>query len=268
MKYQADVLHTTLRGSSAIEHLEVTYDWHARMPEQTCFDQPITLTNLSSAILPPPSIWRIDITAPNLESIAFKLPLGFNIYAHDLLIFEERLPMIPAIADTPVTDASLSTLKSAEFACYTLDDISRLELWVFRLSSITKLVIRNAASTPYPQSAVMPADLDDRTSFQAVRMLRDNPEWCPALVELELEKCLASGKTLVEYVRLRTRTAGCAALEGLTLKKCSKLSEKAKLVLAQEISCFAIKEEFKAAKYMMDRYIDDGFDVVASEEQE
>lgn len=266
--YQADKLHNMLRGSPALQYLEVTTDWLFSMPEQTRYDVPITILTLKTAVLPPPSLWRIDIRAPNLESIAFRLPPWYNIERHEQMLSEEWLPMIPAIDDTPIFEESISMLKTAEFACCAQDDSLRLESWLPRLQSIERFGIRNASKSPYPSPAMTYKELDDRVSYQVLGILNDHPEWLPAMEEIRLEGCLVCGKAMVEYVRQRKRVAGCAEIRRLVLKKCNTLSEKAFRTLEQEVADFSVIEEKRAAKYIMKRYIDDDFKASEPMEEE
>jgi hypothetical protein len=73
---------------------------------------------------------------------------------------------------------------------------------------------------------------------------------------------------LIEYIRLRKRTDGYAAIHRLVLKNCTALSEKAKQTLEQEVADFTVLQEKRAGKYIMDVYIDDDFECAEPEEEE
>jgi hypothetical protein len=189
VRYQADELHTTLRGAPGLEYLEVTTDWLARMPAQTRFDLPIVMQSLKTAILPPPSLWRIDVIAPNLEALGFRLPAGYRLDAHEAVLREEQLPMIPDINDSPISEPSITTLQSAEFASCAQDDSRRLETWLSRLQNITRLGLHSVGKSPYPKPAVVFEQVEDRISYRIVGLLKDHPHYCPDMVELYLEGC-------------------------------------------------------------------------------
>lgn len=264
VKYQTDPLHTALRGSPNLEYLEVKYrpshQGKAYMPGQ---GKRITMPALKSAILPSPSaVWCVDITAPNLESLAFN-SAGFDKYR-----FEHAHPidpptaiprLIPSIDASPCEMDGLLTIKAFEIACYSGDTVADFQPWASRLDNVTSLIIRNAGNA-FPRDVPTAANPDTRLSSQAVQALTDNiGNWLPKLIELEFEACLTPGKALVEYVRKRKQTSGCLPLKRLTLARCGKLSEKAKRALETEVPEFVIKEESVAAPQTMARYVDDDF---------
>lgn len=272
LKYQRDVLHTALRGCPNLEYLEVSYiggyNSNVYQPGQA---KRITMPLLKTAILPLPSQWSIDINAPNLESLAFSVS-SINTWEYDRKHPERQRPLIPSIEDSPVEMDALLKLKSFEIACYTRDGIAEFGNWASRLDNITRLAIRHVGEA-YPRasppaqnsegsSAAQVPDTEDRVSTRAVQFLLANVgSWFSKVTDLEFEACLIPGKTLVEYVRRRKLTAGCEALQHLTLVRCSKLSDKAKLVLEQEVPHFTItREATHHQKEMMAQYMDDSFD--------
>jgi hypothetical protein len=267
VRYQADLLHTTLRGCPSLEYLEVTIDWLDEMPARTRYDLPIVMHSLKTAILPPPAMWPLDIVTPNLEFLAFRLPSDRNPWRHEGFVSRERLSMIPDIGDTTFSETLIQTLKSADFACCSQDNSSRLETWLTQLHSIVRLGVCNDSESPYPKPPVAYEDLADHAAYHVFGILKDHPEYCPALVELHFEGCLSSGKTIIEYIRLRRQTTGCAVIQRLVLKRCKVLSAKAKRTLAREVADCSIIQECTAPKYIVKRYIDDDFESENLEEE-
>lgn len=240
-RYRADMLHRTLSGAPVLEYLEVNMNWNDCHREQTSLDKKFAMPSLTTAKIHPPSIHCIDIDAPNLETLAYTLPLGFTNSRYNNR-HSEAQPMIPAVADSLVAADSMAKLKSVEFACHAIDDIARLENWISRLPNLNKLVLRNACGTPYPVTTSDDEKPDLRATTRVLTLLNDNPELCPSLRDLELEGCFASGHALVEYVKKRKDSAS-ASLERIDLKACSAISDKAKAMLEKEVGCFLVEGE-------------------------
>lgn len=266
--YQADLVHTVLRGAPALERLDITIDWMATMPERTRYGRPIVMQVLDSAILPPPGLWPIDIIMPKLKSIAFRMPSDCDVYRHARMVARDMLPLIPELEDTTPSEVLIQTLESAEFACSPYDNAPRLEVWLAQLHNTKRLGLCNDSESPYPKPARNFDELDDRIAYRSVQTLRNHPEYCPSMTEVQLEGCLVSGKDLVEYIRLRKRTAGCADIRRLVLKGCNTLSDKAKRVLQQEVTDVSIIQEARAAKKIVKQYNDDAFEEIEPLEEE
>ncbi|KAJ9105771.1 hypothetical protein QFC20_004258 [Naganishia adeliensis] len=273
IEYQKDALHTALRGCPNLEFLEVNYkqnrEYKAYAPGQ---GKRIMMPALRTAILPSPSaVWCIDITAPNLESLAFNSS-GFNRYRYENQRLEGtpiRIPsLVPSIDESPCERDGLLKLQAFEIACDDSDTVADLRNWASRLDNVTSLIIRNAGAA-FPKEVPTATNPDIRLSTQAVQELTDNlGNWFPKVTELEFEACLIPGKALVNYVRKRKQQAGCVALQRLTLRRCAKLSDKAKLALGEEVPSFAINGESTAASQTMARYVDDDFEAEATVEQD
>lgn len=248
-KYQADIVHTTLRGAPALEHLEVTILRSERMSSEA--DVGVRMEALKTAIVPPPSLWHINFSAPNLESIAFKL----SSFDYERIawapIVTEQLPMIPTIEESPISETLLSKLKSVEFVCDRYDDIFRLEQWLPRLSGITTLTVHSVARSPYPPSNANTVDEDCNVAHGVIQSLNNNPEWCPTLANLRLEGCFTPSNLLLEYVESRRNMAGSATLKRLELKKCSALSAQAQAELKQKVPECIIVSGLGAASAVM-----------------
>jgi hypothetical protein len=257
VRYKADVLHNTLRGSPRLEHLEVMFSWMNRRAEDHVGGRHISMDHLQTAILPPPAVWSIDILAPNLKSIAFRLLKLDGSYTPGEST-GMRSPLIPALEDTPVDVDTMARLESAEFVCSRADDISRLNSWISRMPNIKELMIRDIEQFPYPPPYAKAAHPANRTSNKVLQLLIDNPDWCPTLTTLCFESCFTPGHMLVEYVRKRKHSSTTAAISKLTLEGCTKLSKKAKTVLAQEVSEFEIRDEYNVTSKsgMMKKFIE------------
>lgn len=260
--YLADVLHNTLRGAPVLEHLEVTVSWYNRRSEAFSFGRPISMDKLKVAILPPVSVHPIDILAPNLKSIAFKLLKMNDSYTSGAPTANRRA-LIPPLAYTPVTVDSIVALETVEFVTSAADGISRLEAWISRLPNVTKLVIRDIERCPYPPPYRKSFNVADRTSNRALQLLNDNPDWCPALTTLHFESCFAPGRELLRFVKKRSQSSTTASINKLTLEGCTKLSKKAKTALTREVTQFEIQAEYdtssKSGVAMMKKYMGNRF---------
>ncbi|KAJ9118406.1 hypothetical protein QFC24_006235 [Naganishia onofrii] len=205
LKYQCDPLHRALRGAPDLEHLVVKPTWrHDGKPAMPGLGQRIELSQLRTAVLPPPSLWFIDIIAPKLTSLRFMRPEGFSAYAFDLFDESRQTPLIPRLQDSPILVETVPKLEHVEFACYEIDTKSGLEEWLPLLSSARTLTIRSIGGNAWPATtSTPPDDPDQRAAVTVVQILIDHPEWCPNLQEVNLEKCFATGDSLVQLIRTR-----------------------------------------------------------------
>lgn len=261
VKYQADVLHSTLRGTPNLEYLLIRPYGLEIVRTENGYDDKITLPCLKTAIIPPPAIWCLDILAPNLQNLAFRFP-GLFTGTEYREITGGVAPMIPLPDESLVRGDALAKLESLELACYSKDDISRLEAWVSRAESLTRLVIVAKSTSPYPTVVPNGSGYDNRASTRLMELLNNNPTWCPKMQTLELHDCFTPGKILVEYVRKR-KSHDCANINTLTLKSCSALSAKAKRVLEKQVGNFECRDEYDPLVpeliELRNRYMDDGF---------
>ncbi|KAJ9093207.1 hypothetical protein QFC21_006524 [Naganishia friedmannii] len=238
-EYQVDQLHRALRGALGIEFLEVTEPVVGVRMAQPGVGKRITLLQVRELVVPPPSIWSIDILAPHLESLSFASARKSRIEWCLQVARKKHSALIPTIAEAPITLDTLPRLKQVEFFCYEYDQISRLEEWLSQLPNITKLVIiAGKAGNPWPRQA-NGGSFDYRARMQVLQLLIDHPEWCPELEDLELHACFASGRKLVEFVRNRTKATNCASLRRLALKESLALSAEAFLTLCNEVPEFS-----------------------------
>lgn len=261
LEYQCDPVHMTLRGTPALEDLEVDIQWRRdNHPAGPGLGRRITLLNLSAATVPPPSLWCVDILAPNLQSLIFKTPSGFDSKTFDELNGIHQKPLIPEVIDSPIRLETLPNLRTLELVCYERDSESRLEKWIPHLSSLTKLTLRSLGGNPWPKESNS-AIPDQRASVNIVRMLTEHPEWCPNLQDLELERCFATGNNLVELVRTRKRSSICASLERLAVSQNITLGKNPIAVLRKELPVFQQGEKLepKIAKRQPKEYKKDTF---------
>jgi hypothetical protein len=237
-EYQKDPLHDLLRGAENLESLEALpyTSNHSDIidvsgPRPQIFKR-VDLPHLKTALIPPPRVWTVDIMAPQLESLLYRMPPQSGI--------SHRKPLIPDLEDAPVPSERLAQLKSVELACNRNDNISRLETWLRRLDSVTKLSIRNApADEKYPDRDLWDMDgnhLDDnRAGIHISQFMSDHPELCPKLEELHLDCCYTNGKSMVDYVRKRKELERCASIQRLELLNGTALSKKAEAALKAEV---------------------------------
>lgn len=155
-------------------------------------------------------------------------------------------------------------LESVEFISCNAVNISRLEAWISRLPNITELVIRDIEQFPYPPPYGKSKNPEGRVSNEILRLLKDNPDWCPSLTTLYFESCFTPGRLLVEFIRQRCNSSTSAIIHKLTLEGCTKLSKKAKTALTREVAEFAIRDEYNVSSKskMMKQFIDNKFQAV------
>lgn len=263
---QQDPSHKALRRSPNLERLEVQYfpdGYREGRPYQPGQRERTTMFALKVAILPVPDLWSLDILAPSLEHLAFVVPpANLESWQYDRLLRDTPHRMIPTIEESPVAEDGLLKLKSFEVACYTSDGISQLEDWAPRMGNVTTFVLRNVGRM-FPNKAPTEDTPDDRISTLVVRVLSDNLNWFPKMTELVLESCLTPGKDLVELVRRRKNGSGCASLQRIMLKTCSKLSDNAKSILQQEVPFFVTKGEVGDWMYLDVHYVDEDIELEA-----
>ncbi|KAJ9093206.1 hypothetical protein QFC21_006523 [Naganishia friedmannii] len=261
LEYQCDPLHAALRGAPALEYLEVraklTDSGRAAWPG---LGQRITLSQLKTAILPPPSIWSIDIIAPNLTTLRFVSPDSFYSYFYSRPEEARQAPLIPDIVDSPILLETLPRLEHVEFACFENDTTSRLEEWLSLLSSIKSLAIRSLRGNPWPAAPALSESPDQRAAVNVVQNLIDHPEWCPNLQELELQKCFATGNSLVQLVRTRKQSSHCVNLHRLSVQQSLSLTEKARKLLQKELPSFHLGYNCDPARGERREYWQDNFD--------
>lgn len=237
LKYQYDPLHVALRAAPALVHLEVSPTWTGNgRPAWSGLGKRITLLQLQTAILPPPSLWSIDIVAPNLTSLVFQPPFRFcrkSFAQHDQ---GRGTQLIPALDESPVPMEALSNLRNVEFICYNHDTEYRLQQWLSRLTSVKTLTIRSMqGGKPWPLATATIESSDTRAAFKVVAMLTEHPEWCPKLQELELERCFVTENNLVSLVRERKTSALCMNLDRVVIKDSFLFCTETRTTLPEEI---------------------------------
>lgn len=221
LQYQADALHNTLRGARLLENLEVVVSWYNRRAPDSGLNVVILLEELHTAILPPTSVWSIDIVGRNLKSLAFRLLKTNGKYSPAAIDQDDHTELIPDPDDTVITVSSMALLETVELLSSPADDISKLRAWICRLPNVSKLVIRDIEQFPYPEpygKAWYPAN---RVSNRALQLLSDNPDWCPALTTLHFESCFTPGRSLVEWIRQRKQSTTCTTIKKLILEGCT-----------------------------------------------
>ncbi|KAJ9093205.1 hypothetical protein QFC21_006522 [Naganishia friedmannii] len=261
LEYQCDPLHAALRRSPDLESLEVDPKLRSVQAAWPGLAKRITLSKLTTAILPPPSLWSIDILAPNLKCLSFRAPHSFGSSSYDRLEESRQRPLIPTIEDSPVPLATLSNLENAEFVCYKHDTGAILQEWISRLSNVEILTIRSLGGHPWPGTSAASASPDERATCTVVQMLIDHPEWCPKLCNLQLDRCFAPGNSLVELVRVRNQSSVCVRLERLSLTSTLRLSTNALAVLRKELPRFCKGQVLVANIIQPKEYLKDNFEV-------
>ena len=135
VRLKADVLHNTSRGTPKLEYLEVSSTWYSRLTHKIG----PSIDSLRTAILPPIAVWSIDISTPNLTMLAFRVLKYDDCYTPNE-VNGDRAALIPLLSESPVGVSSLPLLKTVEFISSCKDYISRLEPWISRLPTLTRLL--------------------------------------------------------------------------------------------------------------------------------
>lgn len=240
--YQSDPLHRTLRWSKKLEYLCVVAEGKTS-PEaaKPGIGTRTALPSLHTAILPPPSVWSIDIDAPNLRKLHFvftsRWEFGFEKWDFTQSPSAPTGPLIPTLANSPVSPDSLMKLEDLAFQCNYQDDISGLEEWISQTPNLTTLSL-SGYGMPYPRKLATTDIPDNRAQIRILQLLIDHPEYVPRLTELKLEYCWTTGEKLIEFIKQRKTSDGTAPIERLTLNGCSMLSKADLTTVKQEVRCF------------------------------
>lgn len=248
--HQSDPLHFALRATDKLEYLSVTPDAKTLATAlKPGIGRRKELPLLKTAILPPPSVWSIDISAPNLRKLHFVLSSqrSFDKYDFTQSPGPSGEPLIPTIADTPVALESMSKLEDLAFECNYRDDIARLEEWLSQTSSLTTLSL-SGSGMPYPKKLATPENPDNRAQIRLVQLLIDHPEYVPRLTELKLEYCWATSTKLMELVKHRKASDSASTMIRLTLAGCPLLTKEEYTTLTQEVPNFEYTRGMPAGK--------------------
>ncbi|KAJ9093183.1 hypothetical protein QFC21_006500 [Naganishia friedmannii] len=236
--YKSDPLHAVLRYAENLQDLRIKPDWtHHMFMRQDEPKTKTTLPRLKNAVIPPPSLWGINIVAPNLESLAFaidddKARSEAEDDARDLT------SLVPTIAESPATIESLVHLAEISFECNLADSISKLEEWLPHLPNVRKLSIRGAPGvTLHRADADLPAK---PTHEEILQSLVDHPDWLPKLEHVDLMYCRHPDETVVAFVQGRKVLEGeVGGLKSVVLKGCTTLSDEVCERLKKELKVFS-----------------------------
>jgi hypothetical protein len=222
-RYKTCPLHAMLRAAPNLRFLKIVCD--AKMVNgrdvgtqtQPPPNTRVELPNVVRLIVPPVSVWTVDICAPNVESLSFVL-------AHDALRnkhYDRPLPMIPAVEESPVDIHNLAKITHLGFECAKSDTVDRLEAWLSRVPNLTSLSIHGnkvfATSDPSPGSE---ANSNYRSSPVAMGLLEsliNSSEWIRKLDTLEINQCDLSDEQIVKFIKMRKETPGMTPLARLIL---------------------------------------------------
>lgn len=235
--YQCDPLHRALRSADKLECLSVIPDGQTSASAMTPgIGTRKQLPLLHTAILPPPSVWSIDIDAPNLRTLHFVLTSQPRFDKYEFTQSSAAIdPLLPTIADSPASPGSLKKLEDLAFECNRQDDVARLEEWISQTENLTTLSL-SGYGMPYPMKLATPENPDNRAQIRVLQLLVDHPEYVPRLKELKLEYCWVTEEQLINFVKRRMTLDGASALERLTLTGCSILFKDALEKLEHEVA--------------------------------
>jgi hypothetical protein len=218
-RWMACPLHRTLLGADRLQYLKVIcddaelFEYEAgRTRRQTVSRKKITRTDLHAITLPPPVIFAVDISAPNVKSLDYAFPLmghERSAYERTSRPVSERLPLIPAILDSPVVIDNMAQLIHLGFECCSRDTLPRFEEWLSRVPNLVSLSLHGVVETspmvpiysyqvqpdpPYPDNRVDVCVLDSLIKFS---------EQLPKLTDVQLIDCETPDDRLLEFVKMR-----------------------------------------------------------------
>lgn len=222
-RYWTCPLHKVLRGAENLRYLKVncisTLTSYRTSIRQITAPDRTELPHVKTCIIPPPAVWTLDISTPNVERLSFVLPDGTSRYMYEKRHPDFRRPLIPRFKDSPVAEHQLDNITHLELECCSADVIWRFEEWLSRLPNLVSLTIHGVTHMDQVLNCRAP---DPRCSQQRVdkrilQTLIQHPNWLPKLADLRLRNCETPDDCLVEFVKMRTGLDATTTLTRLTL---------------------------------------------------
>jgi hypothetical protein len=226
-RYKTCPLHVMLRTAPNLKYLKIVCDSKMvegpRIGKQT---QPppntrVELPNVTRLIVPPVSVWTVDIRAPNVESLDFML-------ADDVLRNTNHYrpqPLIPTVEESPVDINNLTKITHLGFETVFSDTVDRLEAWLLRAHNLTSLSIHGNKGEPLgpgPGPAHLwpvndPRHREQPVSVSLLHTLILFSERLPKLDTLQITQCDLADEHIVNFIKMRKESPGTSAVVKLSL---------------------------------------------------
>lgn len=227
-RYKTCPLHVMLRASPSLRYLKIICHpiegKYVGVQSQPPPSARVELPNVVRLIIPPVSVWTVDIRTSNVESLTFALADDFLRQTH----FKRTLPMIPDIGESPVDIRNLAKLTHLGFECAESDTTTWLDAWLSRVPNLTSLCIngnKTAASTaPSTRTPAKPTHYSDPVAVSLLEALIDHPEWLPKLNTLEIAQCDVSDIDIVKSIKMRKNLPATTSLVKLHIRGRSDFS--------------------------------------------
>lgn len=170
------ILHRTLLGAPDLRYLKVVSHSSMMSFKSQRLSTNRIQTKLETIIIPPPTVYAIDISASQCQSLEFAMPVetGSNRNVHRPLA--GRSPLIPSIADSPVDVVNLGRLTCLGFAFCSSDKMPRLERWLSQVPNLASLAIRGVSEWVGYQQPVDNQLTDIGVDEGILQALIDHPE--------------------------------------------------------------------------------------------
>lgn len=247
---QQDPVHSVLRSAQNLEYLQIEPNYPSLFSQREGdrSGRRTQMFRLTSAVIPPPSIWCMDIIAPNLQRLAFSIADDSTRHNHETGYRgpPNAVSYLPTIDESPATIESLVHLTELSFECGNTDKISRLEDWLVHTTNLRKLSIHGVSGGYHAKHLSVDKDCVDAAHIGVLRLLAENPQLCPKLQELDLRYCYTP-EPLLAALLVKQRADGShvanrpTKLERLYLRGCSPVSEQMEEWLSKNIPDFSAR---------------------------
>jgi hypothetical protein len=213
-----------MRGAKSLQHLEIRClstltSYHASFGQITALRR-TKLPDVKTCIIPPPAVWALDILTPNVERLSFVLPSGVSRDAYEKRDSELRLPLIPRVMDSPVTQHQLHRITHLEVEACSADHIHRFGEWLSQLPNLVSLTVQGVTHLDEVLNcqASDPRGSPERVDKCILQTLIQHPTWLPKLSEFRLGNCETPDDSLIDFVKMRKSSTTTTALTTLALQ--------------------------------------------------
>lgn len=191
-------LNLALHGAPNLESLKMLCRFAPTIGVDHAMDEElVNLPNLKTAVLPSPALRRLNIFAPELESLSFVFMDKDELRKHEAYGLSPP-PLVPAIEDSPVSPDRIAHLTSFEVMACSSDTITSLDEWLCRMPNLERLAVTCAAARGSnrrvpPQERLDLSLLDNLIKYA----------FSPRLEELHLDGVAASPAKIIQYIDKR-----------------------------------------------------------------
>jgi hypothetical protein len=194
-------LNLALHGAPNLESLKMLCRFAPSIGVDCALDEElVNLPNLKTAVLPSPTIRRLNIFAPELESLSFVFMDKDELRKHEA--YAVPPPLVPAIEDSPVSPDRMARLTSFEVMACSSDTITSLDEWLCRMPNLKRLAVTCAPARASHRSVPQQERLDLNLLDSLIKYA-----FSPRLEELYLDGVAVSSAKLIAYIESR-RLAG------------------------------------------------------------